>query len=214
MNRRHTARVVTVLFAPLVLQACATKGYVKEHIASARLASDSALSTAIGQERDARIQGDAENAARITALRADLDSLRTQFGARIAVVEDGIRFAMPVTFAFDEATVNADDERMLERFARVAKTYYPSSVITIEGFADPAGSARYNLALSKRRAENVSRSLATLGLDRSQLRAVGYGETRLVTPGATHGEPGAERNRRVVFAIETGGAEAATIAMR
>ncbi len=214
MNRRQTTRVVAVLVAPLVLQACATKGYVKDHIAAARMSSDSAMTYAVGQERDARVQGDAENAARITALRADLDSLRTEFGARIAVVEDGIRFAMPVTFGFNEATVNADDQAMLERFARIAKRYYATSVITIEGFADPAGSARYNLALSKRRAENVGRSLATMGLDRTQLRAVGYGETRLVTPGATRSDPGAERNRRVVFAIETGGAEAATIASR
>jgi outer membrane protein OmpA-like peptidoglycan-associated protein len=48
---------------------------------------------------------------------------------------------------------------------------------------------------------------------RSNLRTVGYGETRLITPGAVRNDPGAERNRRVVFVIETGAAEAGAIAM-
>jgi hypothetical protein len=37
----------------------------------------------------------------------------------------------------------------------------------------------------------------------NELNAIGYGETRLVTPGASHDQPGAELNRRVVFVIET-----------
>ena len=212
MPRTQTIRAAILIAAPLLLQACATKGYVKDHIAASRLQSDSAYSAALATERDARMSGDNENAARIAALRTDLDSMRTQFSARIAVVEDGIRFALPVTFAFDDATVSANNRPLLERFARVAKKYYPESQITVEGFADPAGSARYNIALSQRRADNVKASLTSIGVSPAQLRTVGYGETRLIAPGATHQEPGAERNRRVVFVIETGAAEAATVA--
>lgn len=208
MASRQTARAVLVLLAPFAIQACATKGFVRDQVSVARLESDSALA----RERDARLQGDSDNAARIAALRTDLDSMRTQFSARIAVVEDGIRFALPVTFAFDDATVSANNRPLLERFARVAKKYYPESQITVEGFADPAGSARYNIALSQRRADNVKASLTSIGVSPAQLRTVGYGETRLIAPGATHQEPGAERNRRVVFVIETGAAEAATVA--
>jgi peptidoglycan-associated lipoprotein len=206
---RHSLRAAMFVAAPLLLQACATKGYVRNQVATARMQSDSALAV----ERDARVQGDNDNAARIAALRTDLDSMRTQFGAKIAVLEDGIRFAMPVTFAFNDASVGADDQPVLERFARVAQRYYPGSKITVEGFADPAGSDAYNIALSRRRAENVSQTLTSLGVPRTQLRTVGYGETRLITPGATHNDPGAERNRRVVFVIETGAAEAGAIAM-
>ena len=209
MKSQHILRAAMLVAAPLLLQACATKGFVREQVATARLQSDSALA----MERDARIAGDNDNAARIAALRTDLDSMRTQFGAKIAVLEDGIRFAVPVTFAYDDANVSTTDQPLLERFARVAQRYYPDSKITVEGFADPAGSDSYNLALSRRRAENVGQTLASLGVPRAQLRTVGYGETRLITPGAARDEPGAQRNRRVVFVIETGAAEASTIAM-
>jgi outer membrane protein OmpA-like peptidoglycan-associated protein len=53
-------------------------------------------------------------------------------------------------------------------------------VITIEGFADPAGSTRYNMDLSKRRADAVAAYLAEKGLNTANFRTVGYGESRLV----------------------------------
>ncbi|HEV3485783.1 MAG TPA: OmpA family protein [Vicinamibacterales bacterium] len=204
MFTRHALRVAVVLVAPLALQACATKGFVRREVTAARAASDSAVVA----EREARIAADSALAVRIAALRADLDSLRTQFNVRVVALEGGLRFATPVTFAFDDAGVRGDALPMLQRFAQVATRYYPASTITIEGFADPAGSQRYNLALSQRRAENVRAQLASFGLSANQLRAVGYGETRPVVPDAEKDEPGAQTNRRVVFVIENVGSEA------
>lgn len=205
MQLRRPARLALVLGAPLLFQACATKGFVRNQVASSRAATDSALAA----ERADRIAADAEMAQRLASLKTDLDSLRTQFGVRIAAVEDGLRFVMPVTFAFDDAMVRDEARPLLERFARVAKSYYPTATITIEGFADPAGSQSYNLALSRRRAENVRDALASLGLQGSPLRVVGYGESRLVAPGAEKNEPGAQSNRRVVFVIESASTDAA-----
>lgn len=205
MLHRHAARLALVLVAPVTLQACATKGFVRDEVSALRASTDSALVA----ERNARVSADQELSARIAGLRSEFDSLRTDYGARITAMEDGIRFAMPVTFAFDDANVREADRPMLERFARVANRYYPGSAITIEGFADPAGSASYNAALSKRRAENVRTTLESLGLTNNALRTVGYGETRQVAPGAAGDDPGAQQNRRVVFVIETGGSEAA-----
>ena len=204
MSYQQVGRAALVVLSAVALQACATKGYVRNQVAVSRAAMDSALVA----ERDARVTADADLAARVAALRTDLDSLRTQFGARIAMLEDGIRFAMPVTFAFDDASVNADARPLLERFARVANKYYPASTITVEGFADPAGSQSYNLALSRARAENVARELLSLGLTSNPLRTIGYGEVRQVTPGAQKDDPGAQANRRVVFVIENAGPEA------
>ncbi len=209
MSPRHAARLALVLVAPLTFQACATKGFVRKEVAATRAASDSAVLA----EQNARIAGDNELSQRVAGLRTDLDSMRTQFGARIAAMEDGLRFAMPVTFAFDDATINSEAMPMLERFVRVAKKYYPASVITIEGFADPAGSQSYNLALSRRRADNVRQELTNLGLTGNPLRVVGYGEARPVHPEAEKDAPGAQSNRRVVFVIENAGAEAG-IALR
>lgn len=208
MQFRQLSRAVLVAVAPFALQACATKGFVRNQVSSERARADSLIAL----ERSERVAGDSVNAARIAALRVDLDSMRTEFGAKIAMVEDGLRFAMPVTFAFDDATVTDTDRPMLERFARVAQKYYPGSAITVEGFADPAGSMQYNLALSQRRANAVRNSLASLGLSGDQVKAYGYGESRLVTPGAEKDMPGAEQNRRVVFVIESASSDVAAVA--
>jgi peptidoglycan-associated lipoprotein len=114
-----------------------------------------------------------------------------------------MQFAFPVNFAFDDATVRDQDKAELDKFADVAKKYYGGSKITIEGFADPAGTQHYNLALSQRRADAVRDYLSTKGIDLSVIKTVGYGKTRLVNPGAARDDTGAEENRRVVFVIET-----------
>lgn len=201
MFRVRPAHLAALLVAPTLLSACATKGYVRKEVSRQALVTDSLIVA----ERTARMAGDSTNAAAIAALRTDLDSLRTQFGAKIAMLEDGVRFAFPVNFAFNDATVRETDRPALERFARVAQHYYPGSAITVEGFADPAGTQSYNLALSRRRADAVRQVLQEQGLTGTQLRTVGYGESRLVVPGAQHDDPGAEQNRRVVFVIESHG---------
>ena len=191
--------------AVIMLDACATSGAL-------RRAQDEQRK-ALAQERAERIAGDSSLRLElgnvrgdVRALRAELQAMRTDLGARITAMEDGLHFAMPVNFAFDDATVRERDHQVLDRFARVARKYYPGSAITIEGFADPAGTAEYNRALSMRRAEAVKQYLASHGVGPTGVRTVGYGATRFVNPGASHEEPGAEANRRAVFVIESRGA--------
>jgi peptidoglycan-associated lipoprotein len=164
-----------------------------------RTAADNELKAAqdaLRQELGA-VKGD------VQALRTELQTLRTDFGAKISMLEDGMHFLMPVNFAFNDATVKDTDRPILDRFAKVVNQYYPGSKITIEGFADPAGSTSYNVRLSQRRAEAVKGYLTTNGLATEQLATIGYGETRLVTPKAWGDQPGADLNRRVVFVVET-----------
>jgi len=183
------------------LSACATQSQLRhgfEVEGAARLAADSAQNAELLAHREAL----AAHQAELERLRTDLTALRTEFGAKISEVADGLRFAMPVHFAYDDASVRQADAPALDRFARVARKYYPGSKVTVEGFADPAGSASYNLALSQRRAEAVRGFITSRGIDGSLVSTVGYGETRLVTR-AERDMPGAELNRRVVFVIET-----------
>lgn len=184
-----------------VLSGCVTKKTFRREMNERR--------TEIASERTARIAADSGLAADISTLRSDLQNLRTEFGARITAMEQGMQFAFPVNFAFDDATVQAENQAALTRFAQVAQKYYPGAVITVEGFADPAGSTRYNQQLSARRAESVKSYLTSQGLDGSLLKTVGYGENRQVVPGASRDEQGAEMNRRVVFVIESRGTGAA-----
>jgi peptidoglycan-associated lipoprotein len=166
-----------------------------------RAASDSALAQQLGM-----VRGD------VTQLRNDLQSMRQEFGAKIAAMEDGLHFAFPVNFAYDDAQVRTEDQPALARFSKVVQKYYPGSKVTIEGFADPAGSTSYNLALSKRRAASVRDYLVSNGLTGNELGVIGYGETRQVAAGASRNMPGAELNRRVVFVIESKG-QASNVAM-
>ena len=166
-----------------------------------RAASDSALAQQLGM-----VQGD------VAALRTDLQNMRSEFGAKITAMEDGLHFAFPVNFDFNAATVRDQDQAALTRFSSVVQKYYPGSKVTIEGFADPAGTTRYNVALSTRRAEAVKQYLVSNGLTTNELGVVGYGETRQVTPGASHDQPGAEANRRVVFVIESRGEKSVAMA--
>ena len=192
--------VAAVMLGASVMGACATQHSVKR------------LDRKLGTEVGARMAGDSAAMSEIasvrtdvTQLRTDLGNLRTEFGARITAMEEGIKFAFPVNFAFDDANVRSEDQAALDRFATVAQKYYPGSKITVEGFADPAGTTRYNVALSKRRAEAVRSYLVSKGMTDENLMTVGYGEARQVVRGAERDDPGAEQNRRVVFVIETKG---------
>lgn len=206
---RYARISLLALASAALLGGCATTGALRKAKEEQQLALDQQR-TALATERSERQATDSALRAELgmvrgdlQALRADLQTMRTDFGAKITAMEDGLKFALPVNFAFDVSTVRDGDHAALDRFAKIAQAYYPGSKITIEGFADPAGTAQYNLALSKRRAESVKQYLVAQGLTTNELNIVGYGETRLVTPGASHEQAGAELNRRVTFVIET-----------
>ena len=214
---RQVKCVAMGVLAASMLGACATKGFVRKGLEEqrvaltsekiARVASDDALRTDVNGLRT-DVNGLRTD---LNALRNDLAVMRTEFGAKITAVDGQVKFAMPVHFAFDDASVRQDDQAALTKFAQVANQHYKGATITIEGFADAAGSTGYNLRLSRERADAVRDVLVTNGLDGSALRTVGYGKTRLVRPGAQGTADGAELNRRVTFVIETP-AGAATVA--
>jgi peptidoglycan-associated lipoprotein len=209
--------VALAVIAPLAT-GCATRGQLRRAIEeerTARIAADSSLITETASMRttmdsDVSALRNDVNTLRgdVQALRTELQTLRTDFDAKITAVEEGIQFLMPVNFAFDDAGVRPEAMEALDRFAQIASKYYPTAKITIEGFADPAGSAAYNRQLSARRAESVREYLAQKGMNPSLLQTIGYGETRQVVPGAQRDDVGAEMNRRAVFVIETKDASA------
>jgi len=193
-------RTLTLCAAGMVsLSACATKGYVNKRVDAQAVAQSAALDS----ECTARTQADEATNAEIATLRTDIQGLRTEFGAKITEIAQGLQFAFPVHFAYNDATVRTEDAAALDRFANVVSKHYAGAKVTVEGFADPAGSTRYNVGLSQRRAEAVKAYVSSKGLDASLINTVGYGETRQVTRGASGDQPGAELNRRVVFVIES-----------
>lgn len=145
-----------------------------------------------------------EMETRLTTLESELDQLREDFDVTIERLEGALRFNAPVHFGFDDATVRQEDQEVLDRFAEVVGRHYEGTVITVEGFTDPAGSAEYNQRLGLERAEAVMSYIAGQGLSGNQLRAVSYGQAqdRQVVPGAQG--PGTEgwQNRRVAMVID------------
>jgi peptidoglycan-associated lipoprotein len=123
-------------------------------------------------------------------------------------LETAVRFDVPIYFGFDEDEVNPEYMAFLDRFAQVVQRYYPSSMVTVEGFTDPVGTVEYNQALGMRRAQAVADYLVGRGgLGEGRVRAVSYGEAtdRLVSAEG-HG-PGPEgwENRRVALVIDHSG---------
>ncbi len=143
---------------------------------------------------------------RLAGLENDLEELRRDYNVTVERLESAIRFNTPVHFAFDDATVRAEDRELLDRFADVVQGYYDGATITVEGFTDSAGSPAYNRQLGERRAEAVKEYLVNQGLATDQLRTVSYGEdqNRQLVPGA-YG-PGSDgwQNRRVAMVIDFG----------
>ncbi len=139
---------------------------------------------------------------RVTAVEGDLRAMRTEFGAKIEELEGKLAFNVPVNFGYDESVVRDQDRAVLDRFAAVVQDHYPGAIVTIEGFADPAGSAAYNKRLGMRRAEAVKEYLVTKGLNADRVKTVSYGEDRerLINDG--RGPEAGQENRRVTLVID------------
>ncbi len=146
----------------------------------------------------------------LNALRSRVDQLANDFGARIQALEEcgcGMAVSLPVHFDFDRADVRPVDQPILDAFAAAVMGTYPDAIVTVEGFADQAGSAAYNQRLSQQRARAVRQYLiSTGGMTDANVKAVAYGEARLVSPetGAVNPQSGIE-NRRVTFVLEWAG---------
>ncbi len=195
---KRTLKLLTVPLVSLVfVNACATKGALRN--VEQRVANQEA---ALEQERTERTSADQRLSADLAQLRTDLESMRSDFDARIAAVENGLQFALPIHFAYDDASVRPQDYEALDRFVDVVSNHYTGAVVTVEGFADPSGSRAYNEQLSERRADAVREYLLQRGIA-ADVRSVGYGEDRLVVEGAAKNDAGAEMNRRVVFVVES-----------
>jgi peptidoglycan-associated lipoprotein len=96
-------------------------------------------------------------------------------------------------FAYDASTLDADAQAALQQSATWLREH-PEFQILVEGHCDERGTEQYNLALGDRRAETAVAYLASLGVDRSRIRTVSYGEERPFEEGAT--EEAWAQNRR------------------
>jgi peptidoglycan-associated lipoprotein len=180
---------------------------------------DSELSK-IREEMKAEMQGVDQRVdsleQRTMTLERELAQFREEFGARVEQAEAAITFNLPVHFEFDESTLRPEDQPVLDKFAQVVGRHYSQALITVEGFADPAGDRQYNMWLGEQRAQAVREYLGQRGLEGNRIKVVSYGEAadRQVVPGAQGpGQEGME-NRRVALVIDYGGDSSEPVAGR
>jgi outer membrane protein OmpA-like peptidoglycan-associated protein len=153
----------------------------------------------IEQEKSALAQR-MEQGARI---RQRFTSVEKLFEAEEAVVlrqgRDITIRLVGLNFGVAQSTIEPQYFALLTRVQQAIRTF-PDATITIEGHTDSYGSDETNLALSNDRAQAVRQYiLANMGLDRSQVSAVGYGESRPIASNET--EEGRAKNRRIDLVI-------------
>jgi peptidoglycan-associated lipoprotein len=82
-----------------------------------------------------------------------------------------------ILFDFDKADIRASEtDKIKEAAAYMAKN--PTGQLSLNGNADPRGTSPYNMALSKRRVENVRAALVAAGVAPDRIQTQAFGEDR------------------------------------
>ena len=101
-----------------------------------------------------------------------------------------------VFFDFDKSAITEAAAKVIQAAAEVVKSGGIAH-ITVTGHTDTVGTARYNQALSERRAASVKLQLVTDGVAGGEINTVGVGKSGLLVPTADGvREP---QNRRAVI---------------
>jgi len=206
MNRQFAAIVLCGGVAVLT-SACATKGFVREHVGTTetritqrvdtqetRLKETADMTSANSQAIDAtgqKLQGldgrvtevgtlasDAKkDAAAVAAAQRDAEAAFTQR------FSNRNKYAMVDTrlvyFEFNKADLRDEGMAELEDVAKALKAD-PNAVLELQGFADRRGTDRYNYLLTRDRVDAVVRYLVQRhGIDLRRIHAVGMGKATL-----------------------------------
>ncbi|MCZ6710026.1 MAG: OmpA family protein [Gammaproteobacteria bacterium] len=194
MKYREIRLPVAVLVVAVVLAGCTQ--YIK------RDEFDSTVSDL--RSSDENLQGQLNDMTDLfSELTGQLNRKFEGYDAEIAAVQGRLRVEMSAHFAYDNAELREEDKPALDQFTEVIRQHHSNVIITVEGFADPAGNAEYNKRLGLQRANAVRDYLVNIGgLNPDKVRAVSYGEDteRLIRPGAWGADGVA--NRRVALVID------------
>jgi peptidoglycan-associated lipoprotein len=119
-------------------------------------------------------------------------------GGEIPVAEEG-SILKDINFAFDSSALDGNAKTILGKNAEWLKAN-PNAKVEVEGHCDERGTNQYNMALGARRAQSAFDYLATLGVEKSRMSTVSYGE-ELPLENA-HNEAAWAKNRRDHFNVK------------
>lgn len=133
------------------------------------------------QQRLKNALSDELSANQIRVVRVDEETLKLELSSE-------------ATFDVNSAKVKPDFHQSLATIAGVVGEFDKTAVHLL-GHTDSTGTESYNQQLSETRAEAVSQTLIGGGVQRTRVRAAGFGETRPIS--SNQDQAGRSRNRRV-----------------
>jgi outer membrane protein OmpA-like peptidoglycan-associated protein len=178
------ATLVASVLAIAALSGCATKKFVRQEVAGARGYTDT----------------------QVTAVRTDLDQVRTQTDAAMQRAQLAERLASgdieytevatnQVMFEFDDWRLSPEAQSTLDQMAGQLGTH-KGYIIEIRGYADARGTDRYNYRLGRERADEVFRYLMTRhSVPSTRVATMSFGEESPLADNET--SEGRSQNRRV-----------------
>jgi outer membrane protein OmpA-like peptidoglycan-associated protein len=181
----------------VLLQACATKGFVREQVGATETRIAQRVDTQEGQLRQTttsleatgqRLQGLDGRVGQVASVAdgAKRDAATAMAAAKEVDETAKQRFAnrnkyspldqKTIYFDFNKADLKDEGITELADVARALKAD-PNAVVELQGFADPRGSDRYNYQLTRERVDAVTRFLVQQhGIDLRRIHAVGMGK--------------------------------------
>ena len=110
-----------------------------------------------------------------------------------------------ILFDYDKSAIKEEFKSELDKAVDFLKNTNKKAKIEVVGHTDSKGGENYNLILSKRRAEAVASYLASKGISRGRIRALGYGETKPIVsnenPDGSDNPEGRAKNRRTEIVV-------------
>jgi OmpA-OmpF porin, OOP family len=117
----------------------------------------------------------------------------------VIIDKDNIMILKKIKFRVNSAEILPESNEILDAVATTVVHHPEFTLIEVAGHADERATDEYNLRLTQDRVNSVMAALIARKVNRSVLRAKGYGEYCPEDPG--HNEEAWEKNRRVEFKI-------------
>lgn len=147
----------------------------------------------------AQIPTDTTKQSDSTAAPTDTPNIKETANEQSSLMEATAKSPISdINFDYDSSSIRPDAREILKTNADYLLKHRISSIV-VEGHCDERGTAEYNMALGKKRAQETKKYLINLGIQESIIKTVSYGEERPLDP--NNNEEAWDKNRRAHFVV-------------